>query len=90
MKGDGKSPPGPRRRQNTRRDYTVNLGVWRVGLGLASLYLLQHLLVEPRPAPPLHPLVQAALVMLACAALGYLVGWLVWRIRGGADGADGT
>jgi len=55
----------------TRQRYAVTVGAFRIGLFLACVFLLVHLFVEPRPEPRFHPVVDTALVLSVCAALGF-------------------
>ena len=69
-------------RKKTQHDYVISLGVFRIGLLLASMYLLQHLFIEPRQSPLFHPIVHAALVLIVCGTIGYIVGFVLWHFRG--------
>jgi 4-hydroxybenzoate polyprenyltransferase len=66
----------------TKREYVISWGIYRIGLILACLYLLQHILIEPRKPPLFNAFVDTILVLGICAGVGYLAGLLLWRFRG--------
>lgn len=68
-------------KSESRHEYAVSVGVYRVGLFLASLFLLFHLFVEPRRTPVVNPVIDAVVVMACCAVLGYLIGIVLWEVR---------
>jgi len=70
----------------TKREYIITVGVFRIGLSLAALYLLRHLFVEPRAAATLHPIAHTTLVLVVCAAIGSVVSLLLWRLQRRATG----
>ena len=63
-------------------EYVVLVGMIRIGLLLACLYLLKHLFSEPREEVTFHPTIEAALVLAVCSAIGLLAGLILWHVRG--------